>query len=572
MLPVTGDVNAQPRKLSCKLSIGSNTVTDVKLLTYSTDWSGAISIGQVISAYFTATIPTPAYSIAGASVSLDMGIGTTVEWVKIGDFRISEESVRTRQGYTSFSAYDKLYYNSLNTYHSSLTFPATLQAVCNEVCGLIGITSTNIGVSYTLEENILDGYTLRDVLGFIAAYCGKNAFLSPSGTLQLRWFSSSGYTADGTRANVPYIGESDCTVSRLICQNQDGVITSGAGQGIYFTCPFMTQARLDTLRTSLAGFTYRKAEVDIPYGNFCLQSGDIITVTTTGTSLSVPIMANSWTYDGGLSSSVSAYGMSDYTGTANNAERSITSLRVQNILESKRAEDRESQIRATVEGEIINATALITGATGGYIKLNFGGNGKTAELLVMDQPDINNALNVWVFNQNGLGHMQRETTSDPFSQVNVALTREGTVVAERIAGTKITGVALESTPNGSGQQPQVVVENGTYIINRVSDISTEFIGSIKYEPRTGADHNDTLAVRIKQGGVFMIGDDASTGGNFYWYSNPGINDYSFVLYGNISIFDDVYLQTGDLHFSKNGGGGETLKNLEARVAALEARI
>ena len=152
MLPVTGNVNAMPRKLSCKLVIGSNTITNVKLLTYASDWSGSIAIGQVVSAYFTATIPTPAYTISGANVSLYMGIGSTVEWVKIGDFRVSEESVRTRQGYTSFSAYDKLYSGSINTYHSSLTFPATLQAVCNEVCSLIGITSVSLGVSYTLQE------------------------------------------------------------------------------------------------------------------------------------------------------------------------------------------------------------------------------------------------------------------------------------------------------------------------------------------------------------------------------------------------------------------------------------
>lgn len=581
MLPGADSVNASPRKLGCKLVIGGNTITDIKLLTYASDWSGSITIGQVVSSYITATLPTPSFSLAGANVSHSMSYGDPATWVDIGQYKIEESSIRTRQGYTSFSAYDKLH-NTVNTYHSSLTFPASLQAICNEVCSQIGITSTTLGVSFTVEENVLDGYTLRDVLGFIAAVCGKNAYLSPSGALELRWFTAASYTADGTRANVPYIGENNSTVNRLICQTQSGTISAGSGAGIYFTCPIMTQDRLNAIQSTLSGFTYRKADVDIPYGNFCIQSGDIITVTTTGSSLTVPVMANSWTYDGGVSSSVSAYDVSDYSGTANNAERSATAQRVQGILDAKRAESRESQIRATVEGEIINATALITGAIGGYIKLEFGGSGKTAQLLVMDEPDENDALNIWIFNQNGLGHMQRASTSDPWSQVNVALTREGTVVAERIAGTKITGVALESTPNGSGQQPQVVVENGTYTINRVSDISTQFIGSIKYEPRTGADHNDTLAVRIKRGGVFMIGDDASIGGNFYWYSDPSSESggRSFVLYGDIGIpldslyldVGNIYLQAGDLVFSKNGGGTETLKNLEARVKNIETYL
>lgn len=558
MLPVTGDVNAMPRKLSCKLELGNTTVSNVKMLTYSTDWSGAITIGQVISAYFTATIPTLSGSISGVNVSLSMGIGSSVEWVKIGDFRVSEESIRTRQGYTSFSAYDKLYNNSLNTYHSSLTFPATLQAVCDEVCGLIGITSTNIGVSVTLDENILDGYTLRDVLGFIAAYCGKNAFLSPSGALQLRWFSASSYTADGTRANVPYIGESDCTVSRLICQNQDGVITSGAGQGIYFTCPFMTQARLDTLRNLLAGFTYRKAEVDIPYGNFCLQTGDIITVTTTGSSLTVPIMANSWTYDGGLSSAVSSYGVSDYTGTANNAERPISALRVQNILEVKRAGSKVSE-------EIEHATEMITGATGGVIKLNFGGNGKTAELLILDTGDIDTAQNVWRMNQGGFGHSDNGYDG-PYT---TAITADGHVVADVIAGNKISGVKLESTAEGSGQQPQVIVEEGAYVINRVSSGGVTNIGSIAYVPRQAADHQDTIAIAVKPGGAVTIGDTGGGGANFYFFSEPSSGEPHFILYGDMRLFGDIFLP-GSL--PGTGSLLAKLNDFEQRIAALEAQI
>ena len=47
MIPISGNVNAMPRKVSCKLVIGGNTITDVKLLTYNSDWSGDITIGQV---------------------------------------------------------------------------------------------------------------------------------------------------------------------------------------------------------------------------------------------------------------------------------------------------------------------------------------------------------------------------------------------------------------------------------------------------------------------------------------------------------------------------------------------
>jgi hypothetical protein len=266
MLPNASAVNANPRKISCKLEIGSDTITNVKMLTYSSDWSGNITVGQVVSSYISVTLPTPSFSLAGANVTLSMGIGDPVNWVQIGIFRVDEESIQTKQGYTSFNAYDKLYY-SVNTYNS--TGDKSLQTICNEVCSAIGITSATLSASITIDSSILDGNTLRDVLSFIAGYQGKNAYLSPSGALDLRWFTSSSYTADGTRANIPYIGENDCTIGRWICQTQDGVITSGSGEGIYFTCPFMTQARLNALQSQ--SLTYRKADVDIPYGNFCLQ-------------------------------------------------------------------------------------------------------------------------------------------------------------------------------------------------------------------------------------------------------------------------------------------------------------
>ena len=220
MLPVTGNVNAQPRKVSCKLVIGGNTITNVKMLTYNTDWTGNITVGNVVSSYISVTLPTPGFSLAGANVTLSMGIGDPVEWVSIGIFRVDEESIRTKQGYTSFNAYDKLY-SAINTYHTSLTYPdppagIPLQSIYAEVCGQngIGLTSypnLSYNPSFQADSEILemlDGYTLRDVLGFIAAYQGKNAYLSPSGALEFRWFTASGYTADGTRANVPYIGDS----------------------------------------------------------------------------------------------------------------------------------------------------------------------------------------------------------------------------------------------------------------------------------------------------------------------------------------------------------------------------
>jgi len=551
-----------PRRVRCALDIGNDTITDVKKLTYATDWSGQITVGQVVSAYISATIPTPSFSLAGANVSHSMGIGDPVEWVQIGTYRIDEESIRTRQGYTSFSAYDKLRY-AINTYHS--TGDKTLQAICNEVCAALGITSTTLPVSITIDSSILDGYTLRDVLGFIAGYCGRNAYLSPYGALQLRWFSSVGYTADGTRANIPYIGENNCTVSRLICQTQDGVLTSGSGEGIYFACPFMTQARLNAMLSGLS-MTYRKADVDIPYGNFCLQSGDIITVSTTGSNLSVPIMSNSWSYDGGLSSAVTSYGVSDYTGTANNAEHSVSAQRVQNILREKKAANRVTE-------EIKYATDLITGATGGIIRINMGGNGKPAEFLILSNGDIATAQRVFRLNENGLGFSQNGYNG-PYE---TAITYDGHLVADVIAGNKISGVALESTESGNNVS-QALITSGTYSINRLYNDTVYPIGRIQFIPASGYYSTDTMAIEVEEGKNITIGDTTSP--KFIFISDDSSPDM-FRFYGVSTFYDDIHVEANkdiileDMYDPTSSGDKSLLnkiQDLEERIQQLERAL
>ena len=548
MISTINNVNAMPRKLGCKLVISSHTITDVKMLTYASDWSGDITIGQVVSSYISCTIPTPNFALTGANVSHSMSIGSPAEWVTIGQYTVDKNSVMNRQGYTSFSAYDKLH-DTVNTYTANAAYAETLQGLCNDVCNQIGIgTVANLGNigAVAVEKASLNGYTLRDVLGFVAAICGTNAYLDASNHLVLKWFSSTSYTADGTRANIPYVGENDCTVGRLICQGADGTYTYGSGEGIYFTCPIINadnqQSLLSYIYSCVSGLTYRKADVDIPYGNFCLQSGDIITVSTTGSDLTVPIMANSWTYDGGVMSSVSAYGVSDYSGTANNVERSVSSRRVQQVMEDKETKKREQTQYTRLQQEIADAAEVITGASGGFIKINFDSTtGETAAIYVMDQPSIDQALNVWVFNQGGIGHMQRASTSVPFNpatDVNIAINMRGEILAEFIGGQKISGVALESTEETTNAA-QVLISGGSIEFNHVFQSTPTNIGRIRfrYGSGSGSYPTNTIALECEHGVNITIGETNSS--KFVFRSAPGSGEETFRFYGDAKFFDDV---------------------------------
>lgn len=75
------------------------------------------------------------------------------------------------------------------------------------------------------------------------------------------------------------------------------------------------------------------------------------------------------------------------------------------------------------------ATDLIRGGLGGYVVMTPGPNGYPQEILIMDTPDIDTAVNVWRFNQGGLGHSSNGYQG-PYS--DIALTQDGRINASMI--------------------------------------------------------------------------------------------------------------------------------------------
>ena len=82
-----------------------------------------------------------------------------------------------------------------------------------------------------------------------------------------------------------------------------------------------------------------------------------------------------------------------------------------------------------MQSAIEYATDLIRGGLGGYVVMTPGDNGYPQEILIMDTPDVNTAVNVWRFNQGGLGHSSNGYNG-PFS--DIALTQDGKINASMI--------------------------------------------------------------------------------------------------------------------------------------------
>lgn len=86
----------------------------------------------------------------------------------------------------------------------------------------------------------------------------------------------------------------------------------------------------------------------------------------------------------------------------------------------------KSEITVAYEKAIADATAAITGNSGGYVRLNPSQNPQ--ELLIMDMLDISTAVNIWRFNLSGFGH----SSSGYSGPYRTAVTQDGHFVADFI--------------------------------------------------------------------------------------------------------------------------------------------
>lgn len=86
----------------------------------------------------------------------------------------------------------------------------------------------------------------------------------------------------------------------------------------------------------------------------------------------------------------------------------------------------ESKITQEYLAAIQDATAAITGNSGGYVRLNPSQNPQ--EILIMDTPDISTAKNIWRFNLSGFGH----SSTGYSGTYKTAITQDGHIVADFI--------------------------------------------------------------------------------------------------------------------------------------------
>lgn len=253
----------------------------------------------------------------------------------VGTFRVSEAVIRG--GETTVTAVDAMIYLLEQSYVPDTTL-SNAWSVLSDIATKSGITlGTSVtGFQTTLEavemSGLSAGSTCRTVVGWLAALCGRNAVISRTGTLEFIWYVASGFTLSQQDCyeGMDQVQDSNRVFSTLAVTVTDGegetatltpAGTSGSGGTIENN--YMTQSRLNAIWTDIGGLTYRPADLSF-LGDLRLDAGDLISYTLAdGTSCTVPVMNLTHTFDGGVTTQVTAIGQSE-TASASSGSGVLT--------------------------------------------------------------------------------------------------------------------------------------------------------------------------------------------------------------------------------------------------------
>ena len=293
-------VNGAEPVYCCKLDFGNNvTVNDL----FSASYSGGscsesiVPGGTVIANSKVELSALPATVRKGSTCTLYFGVNgeyapqgvLTVKKIEKSGERLSvtleDNMAKTEKGY-----------------FSSLSYPSTTLKMLSEIATKCGVAFNTSGLTAVTIKDKPEGYTCREIIGYIAGLYGKFAVCDRAGKIVFRWFDTTAVQLSDFCYDTPTVATDDITVGRVVC----GDFTAGTGTVITYDCLFMTQNQLNTVQKSLNGFKYRTGEIPLRLGNMLIDAWDMVSITYGGETVKIPAATISVAYNGGLSMTIEA--------------------------------------------------------------------------------------------------------------------------------------------------------------------------------------------------------------------------------------------------------------------------
>ena len=253
-----------------------------------------------------------------ATAEIGIVVNGKVEYKPLGQFFITDIELDRNANSTKLKLQDG--FCRLNgEYKSKLGYRAQLRDVYSEICQSCNIqtTPTNIPIDMIVRSQ-LNETSYREAIKYVAQMIGSYAIFNRYGQLEMRKIAKKSYRV--TRDNYIMGGfkrkEVMFRLNGIECElDGESKLSVGSSNGnvAKMKNPMMTQEYLENLFDRVKGFQFYPYSLNFQ-GDPCLEVGDWIEVEyAEGEYFQAPILVEKLSYDGGLSSEISAntLGVSD---------------------------------------------------------------------------------------------------------------------------------------------------------------------------------------------------------------------------------------------------------------------
>lgn len=461
-------VQQDSRTFKCLLTYDKVSITKVKSikLTGGSEAEDDFSLGSTMSQYIEVTIPDGNLLIEGKEILLQIGMDVNglTEYIPMGYFTVGKPKKADDQ--ITFTAYDRMM-NTERTFSMDGTTTNTV-AVLKKIADITGVPVVTSGLT-AISIKVPKGYSCREVLSYVAQLYGAFAVCNRRGQIELHTYVDSDYKVKTSRywGNFEH-NDYAFDVSKFVCftgQDKNGKsisIFSGSGaRSVSFSNPFMTQTVLNNILASFKNFSYMPGTLKM-LGDPRLDPWDILTVTDlSGNTYKVPIMKLDWEYDGGLTYSVEAVGLSeeetnaDYKGPqTKEMERYYAQLvMIDRAMINKLDVDTANITYATIKNLSVveENVQKINGEVGNFKELtaaNFTAANAKIDVLDGNYANIKTLLSGGA----GIGDLQNIHLTSQNAVIDSALIRSAVMqtvsVADLLAGTISTNKFLIASDDG----------------------------------------------------------------------------------------------------------------------------
>ena len=298
--------------------------------------------------------------VKGTEVKLEIGAiaDGTIEWIPMGYFTIKEQ--KKDRNLLTFIAYDRLESKLAKAYKSKITkYPAESKEFLADISEQTGVEFDTSKLSDSLMiDKILtvndqsgektykepfDGFTMQQVVGYIAQLHGTFAICDRNGKVTFRWYealmadypgkigdTAGSYLKDQNLSfiynTIEFLKESHtyliktnryfddllqsetmCQISGISCDTENNHYESGIKINTNLSNPVMTQEWLNKILEKIKDMSYYPVSFSF-MGDPRLDVGDVVTIVDAKNNLiDVPVMQHTITFDGGLLSEVASY-------------------------------------------------------------------------------------------------------------------------------------------------------------------------------------------------------------------------------------------------------------------------